>query len=1296
MTNVLAHAIPQVEPPAVGVHLLWTGPWQWVWSLDGWSIQRREFRRTNRERVCVRLGDAELAELRRTHRRATQLGPVTFRIDSWMESACEVYTLELTEPTAAVNVSATAGRFLAIALRQNQAVGHVTGAGNVSGQVRADGITSIVVYAIKMSALEWCVERADRESEDRAWDQVPFLVEHLQLPITELVPALGGAIGELAEATARLLPGDTLADDDFEHIADTLRVSVAAVSPPRPADQVALLRADPGDDLDESMAVDPLRVLMSHPTWRRVLGFGWFDGDPALIPGQVYEYRITGSFPAEDLADRVYGFHTAPAGTPLPACFWIGDLRVRLPQPATVALDPTAVDAGGTTELSRRGIEIRPRDETWWQAPDIDGNSVVIDFATPVDSVILEMAAGAAISWKTFTHSGTVTAGPRARIDPPGSFTQLRLSGKGFLFAVRVPDATVPAGVTTRSAVVSPVALVNTLRPARPLTASISNLQDDPGVLDAGTPPPPRHDLGFDVRWQPAPTGPPVVWPPGAPAPPPLDATVYELEHRTVGASGNGPWEPVLADDAGSSHWTLGSRDETASDHAVTPGGDLLEIYPEPGASAIGPGLDVHWLDVFDLASPSGDFVRSVPEPGTFHQYRVRTIDAIGRPSDDWRETNVLRLEKHVPPPLPSGPTIPPVDGHDTPQPNGVFARALVKGAPDLTAADLALLGADDDAVVLSWGWHEQQRDQDPFAREFRVYLADHRLDRMQATITSVAPAGTGRYTLTVDIPAPLISDELIGTWVHASYPFRVTSNTAGATGSPATIDVEANVPLTSGALPVPIAGPVELTLRLTPNRARPPGWTERAGTAPISAATSYQWVFRNVLHLNAARPSNAIWVGVSAADDQSYVDDQLAPVETRPGNESGIAAVSVSARYHGRPVFDVPPSLAQVPVVLTPEVNGRQLRYRLDLTPFVIAGGLGAGDAVLPERVAADAVFASYRVTNDGRVMALVIDPRPGDIEAEVIVPNPTDRAAVVAALQGNRTDGLDDRFAVFLAGSHPFRDRLFTRVAESPIPLGPFDDVLPSEPGRFVYRFRLADAAGHLSAGAVTAGCVVRVPSTLAPGAPDRLPAAAGDPPGRIRLHVAPEADIGSVLTFVDGAPTGAADSAAIIRVPNRTDLPIADSIRLRTDAGAVLAPRESALPPPDNDGWRSVVVTEPGNDGDVKRVWAATLSIDGVPSAIAGPWTLRWPPAPLAAPVLAANATPSTIELTWTWPGAPSGVVAVERLVDGAWRRISPMLDTATVWTGARPAGASRLRLRVSGIDGRSAHSNEVTVP
>ena len=194
---------------------------------------------------------------------------------------------------------------------------------------------------------------------------------------------------------------------------------------------------------------------------------------------------------------------------------------------------------------------------------------------------------------------------------------------------------------------------------------------------------------------------------------------------------------------------------------------------------------------------------------------------------------------------------------------------------------------------------------------------------------------------------------------------------------------------------------------------------------------------------------------------------------------------------------------------------------------------------------------------------------------------------------------------------------------------------------------------------------------------------------------MHVAPESDIGSIVTFVDAAPTTAADAAAIIRVPNRTDLPVVDSIRLRTDAGAVLAPQESPLPPPAADGWRTVIVTEPGNDGDVKRLWAATLSRDRVPSALAGPWTLRWPPAPLAAPVLTVNATPSTVELAWTWPGARRrgcGRTTHRRRLEAHLTdaRRSDRLErrAARRRTEAPPS--------VSGIDGRSAHSNEVSVP
>jgi hypothetical protein len=65
------------------------------------------------------------------------------------------------------------------------------------------------------------------------------------------------------------------------------------------------------------------------------------------------------------------------------------------------------------------------------------------------------------------------------------------------------------------------------------------------------------------------------------------------------------------------------------------------------------------------------------------------------------------------------------------------------------------------------------------------------------------------------------------------------------------------------------------------------------------------------------------------------------------------------------------------------------------------------------------------------------------------------------------------------------------------------------------------------------------------------------------------------------------------------------------VRTGAGDVLAAHETPAPPPQPDGSRTIAVDEPGSAGERKRLWAATLSADGVPSSLAGPWTLRWPP-------------------------------------------------------------------------------------
>ena len=64
MSEIAAHGVAQVEPPSVGIHSLWSGPWQWVWSLEGWSIQRREVKESQLKRVCVSLDRTELQEVR--------------------------------------------------------------------------------------------------------------------------------------------------------------------------------------------------------------------------------------------------------------------------------------------------------------------------------------------------------------------------------------------------------------------------------------------------------------------------------------------------------------------------------------------------------------------------------------------------------------------------------------------------------------------------------------------------------------------------------------------------------------------------------------------------------------------------------------------------------------------------------------------------------------------------------------------------------------------------------------------------------------------------------------------------------------------------------------------------------------------------------------------------------------------------------------------------------------------------------------------------------------------------------
>jgi hypothetical protein len=843
------------------------------------------------------------------------------------------------------------------------------------------------------------------------------------------------------------------------------------------------------------------------------------------------------------------------------------------------------------------------------------------------------------------------------------------------------------------------------------LLADISNLQQETIPAEDDVPPlepPTRHALGFRVSWRPATHEDIGVWPEDAGVAPPLEGGLFQIEHRQVLMAADGTtvvstsdWSPILQDE----NWVLGDRDSGIRGEAILPNCDLMLAYPEIPQASEDAGLDLSYQDVFDFELDGSPIVRPVPPPGTFHQYRVRSVDLVGRPSLGWTETNILRLEKRVPPPVPVGPEPPPDTPLEEPTIMGVQARVLIRDAPDLTAAEEALLGGDDNVILLRWGWRDEQREQDPFAREFRVYVSERMLDQVSGQLTGVTEVEAGVYDVTLVLEREVVANAAQDAYLSAGYPFFVVEHSAGDN---ITMRLETRIPDEDANHPVPETGPVQLPLRLTPTMTRPPAWTERGEVQPITAEESYEAELRNWLTLSPDQPRDAIWVGVSAADDQAYVEDQLAPDETRPGNESAIVPVLCQGRFHRRPQFEIPPSLDPVPVLITPEPADRPLQFELDLRPHLAGSGLADGDRFRAERLAADALVAAYEVSPTNAIMALAIEPRDDtEVDVEVDVPNPGDRAAIIAALNQPNVDALEDRFVVFLAGSHPYADRLFESVTEDPIPFGPFREILPPKSGRYVYRVRQANQAGLISRGAAMAGVVVRVPSLVAGVAPERVFSPGSDPAGRLRLIVPPDGRLTHLLFFSqevaagsqNGRPVG---TASLMRTPNRPDLYPDGGIWLRAPDGSLLSP--SIKPLSDGDvvvdaaGFRQLAIDVTADPGERVRVWACTLTQSGVPSKLAGPWTLSMPLGPLPEPALTASRTsPNRVDFSWTWPAGPTFEVALESSADGQnWRRVSPILNKAdTAFEYTRASAPADYRLRVYSLDGRSGHSNTVNV-
>lgn len=1116
---------------------------------------------------------------------------------------------ELTQPAERVTVEAPGGGALTIGLCGGKAVATAVDAGALARmQIDAPQIDTVVVYVVSPQQVEICAYQRSQAPGD-PWAQAPYVVRGLTLPIKETDPTLTTPTLEFQAAKKRLLAGETLQQTDFARLVATLRPAAGNASLGRSGARTVLVRSAADQDYEQLTLDSQLSALVVHPKARRVLGFGFVDRR-GLVAGRTYTYRLTGRFESADLEDAIYDVHQVAASTTLPAAFWIRDVSFQFQTPVKVVLDPSP-SATALQDASRRGIRIDSSGyDSSWTLPRLESWDAIITLPRPVQSLVLEIGSGhkfayaAGAPWAFGSPTTTpMPAGPLVELTFGSPVMQVRLQGTGTLYGVRIPSGA--HRIVEIHAYTQPITFAAEPLPAPPLVLTAYNLQQPPaaliGPIDESTTVPPRPPSGFRLNWVPAPVGGMTVWPTDLETGPPLDSIAYQIEHRVVtGPSTHGPWEPIGADD----NLTVGSRDSVSQSISLEYGCDLDTLFPGAREKPPAGGFVLHASDVFGETDPTTGITRPGQPLGSNHQYQIRAMDAVARVSATDTLSNVVRLEKHTPPPLPTGPQPPPSPDASgrLRAPPGPRARAIVKGAPGLTAADVTLLGTHQNAILLEWGWRQAERDLDATAAEFRVYLSPPP-DVVNANVTAVGSAAS-HWQLTMTTDLSLVGDELVGQWITSGgCPFLVTQNDAGT--SP-TIVVEQS---TLDPSRQPASGPLVFGRPLRPEHQRPAGWSQRAAIYPLTASDTYRHVFYDVLNLSESHPRDVVWVGVSAADAQTYVPDERTSGTNanRPGNESAVASCTVAQRYRGQPVFSVPPPLGDVPEQVTDEPTGRQVLAALDVGAL-LGGALPPGAPIVLERCSSDDILSRTSLSGTN----VILEHADGTQET-IAFPNPADRSAVLATLSSTHPERLANKYLLHMIVASTNPTGFFQRIRGDIDQVGVVDDRLAPKPGRFFYFVRAADTLGHVSEGGAVLPIVVRVPSTARAVTPTKRALTTTDTSLTFRAAFAPDPDTTVALLFALIVPPGATPpppgETQLLRIPNRRDLYPNDGLRLRLADGRLVSPtRVKQLADADvtveADGTRVAELTVTAAKGSWATVWCFGLTRDGMPSFPTGP--------------------------------------------------------------------------------------------
>lgn len=1212
---------------------------------------------------------------------------------------CLRYRITLREVHHEVRVEIGVTGVFAIALRDGKAVATLLKSDPAAVQlVRFTlPIDEVLLYVTQPArSLRVCVDRVDDAASDREWRREPYIAKGIQIPAHAVNSAVSTLTTELALATGRLLPGEAITAARFQEVSALINDVCAQTNVVSPVLRTTRTRRRTQDPLVELRSWAYILTLLSDPAWRRALGFGYFDPGGGLVAGTVYDYRITGYFRRRDLEETTFGFHTIPSDTALPGVFYLGPIRVATLQPASVEMVPAAV-ATSLKATGRKGLRLSA------------GQHVTLTFPTTIQRLVLELepSTSQTLRYQAKTSdyipglTGTLFQAPipaaaRVAIDFAEPVDTVELRGTGFVYAIRFEGNGAPDDIIPASVVVYGVRYEATNPPATPPFLGTTNLQQpslpgDPAITTR-TPP---ESVGFHLSWLPPPLSgntPLPPWPPDVNAAPPFDVVGFHLERRRVDVPS--AFQPI--DDDPEPTLYVGSRGGRTDPPPLCDGIDLLAQFPEK-PQAIPP------VSAFMTADDVliGEFVTAPPPPGSLHQYRIVALDVLGRRSAP-RVGSIVRLEKRRAPPPPVAPETPPPAGAIVPP--GVRARVLRAADPDITAADRTLVGASQNAVVLEWGWTQRERDMDPYAREFRIYWQPNPPDLIPAELTGTAALVGGKWNMSASFARAVAANAMQGQFVRTGgRPFRVASHDAGFVVT-MVLDQSAIDPTIA-----PTAGRFDFRPKLDGAEMRPSAWPERVATVAIGPNAPQPFVLRDRLVLDALHPFARAWIGVSSADDQSYIPDEIPAAQPnggRPGNESSIASVVAEARYIGRPVFVVPDPLPAVPESVTREPAGETVTQRIDLPALLPGVVVPANYTVLVEQISIDTLLTFVTARADDQIGVTF----PDDSTTTYTLGNPGDQTAFLAQLRTGMAARVEGRFAMdFLLRFKAQLEELWKRTIAQPVPWAAIDAVLPSKPNRYVHRVRLVDPAGHSSAGAGIAPQIVRVASLRAPRAPELTVTGDATDALAVTATVNESYDLRWIVLFKvtsDAAapPTAATlERAQLLRLPDRRDLYPNDGLRLRLADGTVATPAAALdliaagvvnLPK------RSVSTALPVGFDRRAAVWALALTRDGIPSRFAGPVLGTSGAAPLVIPALSMVAGASTDDATWGIPPVPADV-ALERSLDAGatWSRVSPWLAPSVTnfsVNRAVPAVARMYRLTLRASRDRSAVGAGVALP